>query len=125
MGDIEMSPIPTIMIEQLLKSELSAFRHKIVDYDEGFKVDAQLNNFEVVTPATAIYWDVNGAIDLSLVIENRVGKTHNSHYTVTCTDRTYVWPSKSIITSVITSCLGKIAASLQDDTGLATFLGAR
>lgn len=125
MGDIEMSPIPANILRQLLNSELSALGYKIVDSDEEFRIDAQLKKFEVVTPATAIYWDVNGAIDLNLATVNRVGKTHNSHYTATCTERTYLWPSESIITRVVTGCLGKIAASLQDDTALASFLGAR
>lgn len=125
MGNIEMNPIPTNILEQLLKSELKALGYKIVGSDEEFRIDAQLKEFKVVTPATALYWDVNGAIDLNLTIVHRWGKIHNSHYTATCTDRTYIWPSEGIITGVVNDCLGKIAASLQDDTALASFLGAR
>jgi uncharacterized lipoprotein YajG len=125
MGNIEMNPIPTNILEQLLKSELSALGYKIVDSDEEFRIDAQLKKFKVVTPATALYWDVNGAINLNLAIVHRWGKVYNSRYTATCTDRTYMWPSEDIITGVVNDCLGKIAASLQDDKALASFLEAR
>jgi uncharacterized lipoprotein YajG len=125
LGLIVLNSKPTNILEQLLKSELKALGHKVVDSDEEFRIDAQLKKFKVVTPATVLYWDVNGAIDLNLSIVNRAENIHNSHYTATCTDRTYVWPSESIITGVVNDCLGKIAASLQDDTALASFLGTR
>lgn len=125
MGDIEMNPTPTNIFEQLLKSELGALGYKIVDSDEEFRINAQLKKFKVVTPATALYWDVNGAININLAIVHRWGKVYNSRYTATCTDRTYMWPSKDIIAGVVNDCIGKIAASLQDDTALASFLEAR
>jgi len=125
MGDIEMSPTPASMLEQLLRSELSALGNKIVDSDEEFRVEGQLNKFKIVTPNTITYWDINGEIDITLAIVSQVGKVHNSHYTVTCTDRTFVWPSEGIIKDVVTDCLGKIATSLQNDTALARFLAGK
>ena len=122
LGEIEMSPIPANMIEQLLKSELSASGNKIVDSDEEFRIDGQLNKFRIHTPNTISYWDVNGEVDITLTIVSRIGKAHNSHYVATCTDRTYVRPSEDIIRGVVTDCLGKIAVSLQNDSALASFL---
>lgn len=77
LGEIEMSPIPANMIEQLLKSELSALGNKIVDSDEEFRVDGQLNKFRIKTPNTISYWDVNGEVDITLAIVSRAGKVHN------------------------------------------------
>jgi len=124
-GNIGMSPIPVNMIGQLLESELRALGNKIVDSDEEFRVEGQLNKFKIVTPNTISYWDINGEIDITLATVSRVGKAHNSHYTATCTDRTFVWPSEDIIRGVVTDCLGKIAASLQNDTTLASFLAGK
>ncbi len=125
LGDIEMSPIPANMLEQLLKSELSALGNKIVDSDEEFRVEGQLNKFKIVTPNTISYWDINGEIDITLAIVGQAGEVHNSHYTATCTDRTFVWPSEGIIKDVVTDCLGKVATSLQNDTALARFLSGK
>ena len=125
LGEIEMSPIPVDMIEQLLKSELSALGNKIVDSDEEFRIDGQLNKFEIVTSNTISYWDVNGEVDISLAVTRQAGKKHNSNYTATCTDRTFVWPDEEIFKGVITNCLSKIAVSLQNDTSLENFLAGR
>jgi hypothetical protein len=122
LGEIEMSPIPVDMIEQLLKSELSALGNEIVDSDEEFRIDGQLNKFKIVTPNTISYWDVNGEVDISLAVTSQAEKKHSSHYAVTCTDRTYVWPGEEILKGVIMDCLGKIAVSLQNDAALTDFL---
>lgn len=122
LGEIEMNPIPVDMIEQLVKSELSVLGNKIVDSDEEFRVDGQLNKFRIVTPNTISYWDVNGEVDISMVVTSKAGEKHSSHYTVTCTDRTYVWPSEEILKGVVMNCLGKIGLSLQNDASLAAFL---
>ena len=124
MGHIEMSPLPTDLIAQLLRSELGAAGHTIVDSGEDFSIDTQLYKFRVLTPATAINWDVNGTVEILIRITGSGGKRHEARYATTCTDRTYSWPSQEIITTVVTACIDKIAAQLRDDAALAKFLGS-
>ena len=125
LGEIEMSPIPADMIKQLLTSELSVSGNTIVDSDEEFRIDGQLNKFKIVTPNTISYWDVNGEVDISLAVTSQTGKKHRSDYTATCTERTFVWPSEEILRGVIMDCLSKIGVSLQNDTSLSDFLAGK
>lgn len=124
MGHIEMSPLPTELIAQLLRSELGAAGHTITDSGEDFSIDTQLYKFRVLTPGTAIYWDVTGTVDILIRITGPGGKKHEARYATTCTDRTYVWPSQEIITNVVKACGDKIGARLRGDTALAKFLGS-
>ncbi len=125
MGDIEMNPLPTDLIAQLLRSEVGAAGHTIVDTGEDFSIDTQLYKFRVLTPATAIYWDVNGTVEILIRITGSGGKRHEARYATTCTNRTYSWPSQEIITTVVKACIDKIVARLRGDTDLARILGSR
>jgi uncharacterized lipoprotein YajG len=124
MGIIEMSPLPTELIAQMLKSELSAAGHMIVTADEDLSIDTKLHKFRVTTPATLLYWDVSGAVEVTIEMVGSGGKMHEANYATTCTERTFVWPSQEIITTVVTACIDKIAAQLRDDAALAKFLGS-
>ncbi len=124
MGHIEMSPLPTELIAQMLRSELSAAGHMIVTADEDLSIDTKLHKFQVTTPATLFYWDVNGAVEVTIEMVGSGGKMHEANYATTCTERTFAWPSQEIITTVVTACIDKIAAQLRDDAALAKFLGS-
>lgn len=124
MGHIEMSPLPTELIAQMLRSELSAAGHMIVTAGEDLSLDTKLHKFRVTTPATLFYWDVNGAVEVTIGMVGSGGKMHAANYATTCTKRTFVWPSQEIITTVVTACIDKIAAQLRDDAALAKFLGS-
>ncbi len=124
MGIIEMSPLPTDLIAQMLRSELSTAGHMIVPDGEDLSIDTKLHKFQVTTPATLFYWDVNGAVEVTIEMVGSGGKMHEANYATTCTERTFVWPSQEIITTVVTACIDKIAAQLHDDAALAKFLGS-
>ena len=122
MGSIELEPLPTDVIAALLRAEFSGMGHGIVKADERFTVAARLRKFQVLTPATALYWDLNGTIELELSVRSREGRTHEPRYAATCTDRTYLFPSEDLIRKVVAACVGRVGESLRADAALAKFL---
>lgn len=125
MGGIELNPPPTSVIAQVLRTELAQMGYSVVDSSEEFTVAAQLRKFQVVTPNTALYWDINGAIELDLAVTARGGKKFDARYAVTCTDRTYVYPSEEIIGNVVSACVGSLGAKVRGDATLSKFIGDR
>jgi uncharacterized lipoprotein YajG len=125
MGMIEMKPIPTEMMTQMLATELTKMGGKVVSAGEEVRIAARLTKFQVVTPATPLYWDINGSIELDLSAIAQGGRKHDARYAATCTDRTYVFPSEEIIRNVVSACVREIGARVRADTALATFLRAR
>jgi uncharacterized lipoprotein YajG len=122
MGSIELQPNPIELIGQLLRAELTQMGYSVVASDAQLAVGTQLLKFEVVTPATAVYWDINGTIEIALVANAGTEKKHDARYSSTCTDRTYVWPSEEVIGKVITECISSIGAKIRNDTTLANLL---
>ena len=95
---------------------------KTVDAGESAQISAQLSRFQIVTPATALYWDINGAIELVLEATASGNKKHDARYSVECTQRTYSWPSDEIIVAVLQSCLKDLGGKIHGDAELASFL---
>jgi uncharacterized lipoprotein YajG len=125
MGSIELEPLPTMLMTQVLKAELAKMGHPVVASGAQFSVGGKLLKFRVSTPATAVYWDINGEIELALAVKGQSGAMYDARYAATCTDRTYVWPGEEIIGKVLADCAGKIGAGLRGDAALAKFLGTR
>lgn len=125
MGGIDMNPPPTDVMARVLKTEFTQMGYAVVSAAEQFTIGARLRRFQVLTPATALYWDITGAIELEMAVTARDGTKHEARYATTCTERTYVWPSEDIIGSVVSACLGKVGAGIRGDAALAGFLGGR
>jgi uncharacterized lipoprotein YajG len=122
MGDIEMNPIPTDVIRQLLRTEFAQMGYSVANGAQQFTVASQLRQFQVLTPATALYWDINGSVELAVTVTRQDGRKHEASYTAACTDRTYVYPSEDLIGKVVTGCVKDLGAKLRGDAALARFL---
>lgn len=125
MGGIEMEPIPTVVLTQVLRAELMGLGFSVVAAGEQFKIGARATKFRVSTPATALYWDMDGVIELDVTVSGKGGKTHDARYEAKCTDRTYVFPSEELITKVVSACVKDIGAKIRGDAALIGFLSAR
>jgi hypothetical protein len=122
LGKIDISPIPAEVIDQLLRAELAAMGHPSVGEDAEVVIDASVTRFEVRTPSTLVYWDVDGAVAVDLGVTRRAGDRRAFHYEATCTDRTYVSLSESLIKGVVQTCLGKLGATVREDRALEQLL---
>ncbi len=124
MGSIEMEPVPTAVMAQVLKAELKGMGFTIVDSGAQLRVGAQLAKFQVTTPATPIYWDMNGVVELDVTATGPGGRKHVAQYAAKCTDRTYVFPSQELITNVVSACVREIGAKIRGDAALVRFLSS-
>jgi uncharacterized lipoprotein YajG len=61
--------------------------------------------FDITTPATAVYWDINTKIEIVLRVRGQ-----DRTVTASATDRTFVWPSEELIGRVTTEALKNLAA---------------
>jgi hypothetical protein len=118
LGMIEMQPPPLEAASQVLKAELSALGFGATTDAGAASVGGQLTKFVVSTPATALYWDINGVVELELVAQGRGGRKHEARYVANCTDRTFAFPSNDLIGGVVTVCLKEIGSKLRKDTAL-------
>lgn len=125
MGDVEMSPLPTDVMGGLLRTEFAQMGYSVVNSGQQFTVGARLRRFQLVTPATAMYWDINGSVDLDVTVTAQGGGKHDASYSATCTDRTYVYPGEELIGKVLAACVRDVGAKLRGDASLAQFLSGR
>lgn len=98
--------------------------YRIVDSGAQLGVEAQLRRFQVTTSATAPYWDIDGTIELDLTVTAQTTR-YDVHYVVTCTDRTYLWPSEEIIGKVVSACIGSMGTKVRSDAKLAKLIGSQ
>jgi uncharacterized lipoprotein YajG len=124
LGMIEMQPPPAEVLSSVLKAELIASGFDIISDEKAANVGGQVTKFLVTTPATALYWDINGAVELELVAQGRDGRKHEGRYLSNCTDRTFVFPSADLISGVVMACLREIGAKLRKDSSLGDILAA-
>ena len=124
LGMIEMQPPPAEALSSVLKAELTSSGFDITTDDKAASVGGQVTKFLVTTPATALYWDINGVVELELVAQGRDGRKHEGRYLANCTDRTFAFPSADLISGVVMACLREIGAKLRKDNVLASILEA-
>ena len=85
-------------------------------YDIAVKVEGDLQKFWVETPATALYWDVTAEIELKLLIKGAEQKSGVPRvYNAKKNERTYAWPSASLIERVVSAAVADVMSQIQKD----------
>lgn len=64
--------------------------------------------FEVVTPATPLYWDINAKIELVLRVRGQ-----DRNVSGMATERTFVWPSAALIEQVTSKALQQVSVETE------------
>lgn len=64
------------------------------------EIACEIRTFEIATPATLLYWDVNTNIELLLRVRGQ-----ERSVSAMATERTYIWPSEEMITRVVNEAL--------------------
>lgn len=124
MGQIEVDPTPVSIATSVLRAELQGQGFAIADAAAPVRLSARLTRFEIQTPATALYWDINGSIDLEVEAKWSDGRQRAAAYQARCTDRTYAWPGDQLISKVLDSCLKELGGRIRADSAFASFLAA-
>jgi hypothetical protein len=73
---------------------------------------AGIRAFDVTTPSTPLYWDIEAKIELVLRVRGR-----DRVVVASATDRTFVWPSQELIAGVTTEALKRLAAETERALG--------
>jgi hypothetical protein len=74
--------------------------------------------FDIATPSTPIYWDINTTIEIVLRVSGQ-----DCTVTAAATERTFVWPTEELISRVTTDALRNLAANTEQV--LTDLFGAR
>lgn len=107
LGDITFDPSEAQIVKNVLEAELTKLmKEKGIQTIKEFSCN--IVNFDVKTPATALYWDVTGRIHLLLKQNGKEYGLSGTH-----TERTYVYPSDTIIKKTLDESLSQIAAQLK------------
>jgi len=123
MGDIHMARDPADFLREALGDDLRAAGHRVAAEGDGAasEVSGELLRFWVRTETTALYWDVVAEIELRLSLRPpaSAGAASTSPRSVThaCEhrERTYTWPSKSLVERTLDACLADLLAAFRAD----------
>jgi hypothetical protein len=116
MGDIYPNRRVAEYLSETLADALRAAGHKVGFADSGIEVDGELLKFRVETPATALYWDVTAQVELRLRIRERENSSGRDRiFTSKKIERTYAWPSASLIEKAVSASVADIMQQVQSD----------
>jgi hypothetical protein len=117
MGRIALRPPEADLVRALVGSRLQAALAKGAAAPDS--VACAIRTFDVLTPATALYWDVTTNIQLAVRVRGAERVVSG-----TATERTYSWPSEDLIARVTAGALRQTSAEL-DKAFAELLVGAR
>lgn len=124
MGRIRFEPGPATLLGQATASELTMAGLTLTESASAAQIAGSVLSFEVRTETTLLYWDVIGELSMSLRVTAAGAATTTDLlvYRARCTERTYVWPSDTVVATVMGKCIKDVAASLRSDGRVAAAL---
>jgi hypothetical protein len=108
MGSINLTPSVTDIVRRVIEAKADAVLVDEVSGGDPQTVYCGIRAFDVTTPATLLYWDINAKIDIIL----RARKQDRA-ITILATERTYVWPSEAIIQRVVTDAVTRFGVEAE------------
>jgi hypothetical protein len=116
MGDIYPNRRASEYLTETLSDALRTMGHKVGPSANGVMIEGELLKFSVETPATMLYWDITAEIELKLLIKgSRQDSGGTRLYTSKKQERTYVWPSDSLIEKAVSACVADVVSQIQSD----------
>lgn len=120
--EVSMGPVffyrmvPDFM-EETVAAELRGAGHQVTEDGSGRSVSLDVLRFWTHTDTTALYWDVIGNIDITVTVDPGISDPVPVERTFRCetNDRTYVYPSLSMVTEVMDDCLVELMSEFRSD----------
>lgn len=107
MGTIRLEPAPPDLVHGLVTARADSVVARR-GAGEAVAVSVGIREFDVVTPATLIYWDVRARIALVVRIRGQ-----DREVSAVASERTYVWPSQDMIARVSLAALSQLGAEIE------------
>lgn len=108
MGNINLTPSVTDIVRRVIEAKADAVLVDEVSGGDPQTVYCGIRAFDITTPVTLLYWDINAKIDIIL----RARKQDRA-ITILATERTYVWPSEAIIQRVVTDAVTRFGVEAE------------
>jgi hypothetical protein len=115
MGEVHLGSHPPVAVRDALADDLTVGGYRVVESGQDLTVYGKLRKFWVRTDTTALYWDIVGEMELQLVIQGASGSPMETLYTCHTSDRTYVWPSATLMGKVLDACLAEMMEKMRSD----------
>jgi hypothetical protein len=117
LGHIRFEQSPAALLGQVVTSELKAAGHTAADSAEGLQITGTVRESKAHTDTTLLYWDIIGSLAVSLQVSlaREVNPGVPFDYDARCMDRTYIWPSETIIAGVMSKCINEFTNTLRND----------
>ncbi len=124
MGDVRFAQSPAHLLGNVIVSELESAGHTVSDAPSGVRIAATMSEFKVHTDTTPLYWDVIGDLAISLQVSSvqNGDPPETFEYKARCTERTYIWPTESVIAGVMGECVSDFGKQFRNDGGVANAL---
>lgn len=114
MGNVAFTPTASEIINDVIKSELQSAGHKLINTNSEYVIKGKINVFDIRTNTTALYWDIDGKLNVELNVSNS-NITNSISIISSCTDRTYLYPSGKLVKKVIKKCLEDFANQFREN----------
>jgi hypothetical protein len=117
MGDIYTNRDASAYMREAIQNELLASGNKLSEDASEITINGDLIKFWVWTDTTALYWDIKGEIQLKLTLSNKkTDKTNSKTYTANSESRTYTYPSKELVSSVVSDTIKSLMYEIRKDS---------
>lgn len=117
MGDIYINRDASVYMREAVQNELLATGNKLTEDTSEITITGDLIKFWVWTDTTALYWDIKGEIQLDLTVSNKkTDKTISKTYTANSESRTYTYPSKELVSSVVSDTVKSLMYEIRKDS---------
>ncbi len=117
MGEVHLNRPVATALREALADDLLYVGYRIVEAGEDLRVRGAVSKFWVRTDTTALYWDIVGEMELSLVVESAAPTVEPRQRAYACraVERTYVWPSETLVGKALDACLADMMTRLRTD----------
>ena len=104
-------------MREAVQNELLASGNNLSEDASEITITGNLIKFWVWTDTTALYWDIKGEIQLDLTVSNKkTDKTITKIYTANSESRTYTYPSKELVSSVVSDTVKSLMYEIRKDS---------
>jgi hypothetical protein len=108
MGSINLTPSVADIVRRVIEAKADAVLVGEASGGDPQTVYCGIRAFDITTPVTLLYWDINAKIDIILR-----ARKQDRVITILATERTYVWPSEAIIQRVLVEAVTRFGVEAE------------